>query len=87
VLDVPLLPEGCDTSIEDGSVTVGTPRTENLPVALLAVGKSIGFEEVSSSEGILTIGTHTVFRVIDPPDGLDDFPNNGLLALSASSSR
>lgn len=87
VVDVPLLVEGCDTTVQDGFVTMSTSSTKQLLVTFFTVRLTILLVEVIGAKWVLAVTTHKVLWMVCIAKGLDDFSKNCITTVSTSASR
>jgi len=83
MIRVPFLPDGRDTSVSDGLVTVGAFRAAHLFVTSLASCRAVVFKEKSRSDGAAARAAGKMLRVVRRPESLYDFAINRLLAGAA----
>jgi len=87
VIDVPLLSNRGDASIQDWLIAVSALRAEEILEAVLAVGATVLIVKVPRSKGSSTVSAGEVFGVEGLSERLDNFSENRSFASVAISSR
>jgi len=86
VIHVPFLSQGCDASVQNRLVAMGTAGAEKLLVAPLAVGHIVLLVEIGSAERVLAIAAREMLRMEGLPQCLNHLTQNRLSANLARAS-
>jgi hypothetical protein len=87
MIHVPFLIQRRHATIQNRFVAMRASHAEQLLVAFLAVRQVVLFVEIVGAEGVLTITTDEVLRVVSVAQRLNDFAEDGVLASCAGAAR
>lgn len=79
VLCVPGFIQSRYTFIQNGTITIGTARAEEVVVVLFAIGEAIAFEEVACAQFLVAVVAREMLRMPGLAQSSNDLAHNGFL--------